>query len=125
MEERRCPVCDKELKGRTDKKFCNPSCKSAFHYNALLEAGHSFYARVDRQLKTNRRILKNYNKAGKSTVRANVLIGEGFNPRFFTHYWKNNQGDLYLFVYEFGFLSRIENGKKKYILVTWQPYMEK
>lgn len=124
MKPGKCPVCDKDIKGRTDKKFCDPSCKSAFHYSALQETGHSFYARVDRQLKTNRRLLKKYNKAGKSTVRAQVLIAEGFNPRFFTHYWKNNQGDVYLFVYEYGFLSRMENGNKKYILITWQTYME-
>jgi len=125
MEERNCPVCDKPIKGRTDKKFCDPSCKSAFHYQALLEEGSGFYVRVDRQLKTNRRILKRFNKAGKSTVRAEVLIAQGFNPKFFTHYWKNSKAEVYLFVYEFGFLKKMENGKKKYVLVTWQPYMEK
>lgn len=125
MGERKCPVCDKTIKGRTDKKFCDPSCKSAFHYQALLEEGGGFYTRVDRQLKTNRRILKRFNKAGKATVRAEVLIGQGFDPQFFTHYWKNTKGEVYLFVYEFGFLTKKENDRKKYILVTWQPYMEK
>jgi len=125
MEERKCPVCDKPLKGRTDKKFCDPSCKSAYHYQALQEDGRGFYARVDRQLKTNRRILKKFNKAGKATVRSEVLIAQGFDPHFFTHYWKNGKGEVYLFVYEFGFLSRTENGKKKYVLVTWQHYMER
>ena len=125
MEERKCPVCDKPIKGRTDKKFCDPSCKSAFHYQALLKEGSGFYLAVDRQLKTNRRILKKFNKAGKATVRAEVLIDHGFNPNFFTHYWKNSKGDVYLFVYEFGFLTIKENDKKKYVLVTWQSYMEK
>ncbi|MEP6260086.1 MAG: hypothetical protein ABJ092_00805 [Gillisia sp.] len=125
MEERKCPVCEKPLKGRSDKKFCDPSCKSAFHYQALQEQGRSFYSRVDRQLKTNRRILKKFNKAGKATVRSEVLIEQGFDPKFFTHYWKNAKGEVYLFVYEFGFLGKMENARKKYVLVTWQPYMEK
>lgn len=124
MEKRKCPVCDKLIKGRTDKKFCDTTCKSAFHYQALLEEGSGFYLRVDRQLKTNRRILKRFNRAGKATVRAEILIAQGFNPKFFTHYWKNSKGEVYIFVYEFGFLTRKENGKKKYVLVTWQPYME-
>ena len=47
----------------------------------------------------------------------------GFNPKYFTHYWKNQKGDVYLFCYEFGFLKRTENGKAKYILVEWQKYM--
>lgn len=125
MDERKCPVCDKPIKGRTDKIFCDPSCKSAYHYQALQNEGGGFYTRVDRQLKTNRRILKRFNKAGKATVRKEVLKKEGFDPNFFTHYWKNKSGDVYLFVYEFGFLSRTENGRKKFILVTWQSYMER
>ena len=73
----------------------------------------------------NRKILKSFNKAGKATVREQVLREQGFDPNFFTHYWKNAKGDVYLFVYEYGFLTRSENGKKKFILVTWQPYMRK
>lgn len=121
--EKYCLSCNKELEGRKDKKFCDPYCKSNYHYQKAQSGNAGFYARVDRQLKTNRMILKSYNKAGKATVRANVLQEQGFDPKFFTHYWKNQKGDVYLFVYEFGFLSRMENGKKKYILITWQDYM--
>lgn len=123
-KQQNCLACEKELTGRRDKKFCDPYCKSAWHYSKLQEDNYSFYARVDRQLKTNRKILKSYNKAGKATVRADTLKQQGFNPKFFTHYWKNQAADVYLFVYEFGFLTRTENGKKKYILVTWQDYMD-
>ena len=118
-----CLACNRELEGRKDKKFCDPYCKSSYHYEKSQSGSASFYATVDRHLKTNRRILKSYNKAGKATVRAEVLIAQGFEPRFFTHYWKNKMGDVYLFVYEFGFLARMENSRKKYILVTWQEYM--
>lgn len=120
-----CLACKKELQGRIDKKFCDPYCKSTWHYEKTREGNQGFYARVNKQLKLNRRILKIYNKAGKSTVRASILIDQGFDPGFFTHYWKNKQGDVYLFVYEFGFLTKKEHGKRKYVLVTWQPYMEK
>ncbi|HEY9185818.1 MAG TPA: hypothetical protein VIM94_10875 [Salegentibacter sp.] len=124
-KQKYCLACEQELQGRSDKKFCDPYCKSAWHYRKMQEDNYSFYARVDKQLKTNRRLLKTYNKAGKATVRANTLIQQGFNPDFFTHYWKNKNADVYLFVYEFGFLTRIENGRKKYVLVTWQAYMER
>lgn len=123
-DNRYCLSCNEKLEGRRDKKFCDPYCKSNYHYQKAQKGAGSFYARVDRQLKTNRRILKSFNKAGKATVRAEILLQQGFNPTFFSHYWKNKSGDIYLFVYEFGFLSKIENGKKKYILVKWQSYME-
>lgn len=120
-----CLACNRELEGRTDKKFCDPYCKSAWHYKKNREGSAGFYAQIDRQLKTNRRILKSFNKAGKATVQAKILLDRGFDPNFFTHFWKNKKGDVYLFIYEYGFLSRIENGKKKYILITWQDYMKK
>lgn len=125
MEDNKlCLNCAKILRGRKDKKFCDVHCKSAYHYEQLQNNPSSFYNKVDRQLKKNRQILKSYNKAGKATVRAATLLQQGFNPNYFTHFWKNKIGDIYLFVYEFGFLSKTENDKKKYILVTWQPYME-
>ena len=74
-------------------------------------------------MKLNRRLLKQYNKAGKAVVRKKDFVQAGFNPKFFTHYWKNQKGDVYLFCYEFGFLERQENGKPKYVLVQWQDYM--
>jgi hypothetical protein len=80
---------------------------------------------VDRQLKRNRRLLDHFNKAGKATVRATALLEAGFDPNYFTHYWKNRKGDVYLFCYEYGFLKRTERGSSKYVLVKWQDYMNK
>ncbi|WP_317206761.1 hypothetical protein [Psychroserpens luteolus] len=79
---------------------------------------------MDNQLKLNRKILKQYNKAGKATVRASVLHKEGFNANFFTHFWKNSKKDVYLFAYEYGFLKKKEGNTTKYVLVKWQDYME-
>jgi hypothetical protein len=115
--------CQKELVGRTDKKFCDPQCKSAYQYKQSKEQPERFYDKVDNQLKLNRKLLKEYNKGGKVTVRSSILISEGFNPNFFTHYWKNKKGDVYLFVYEFGFIKKSEHNVDKFVLVKWQDYM--
>lgn len=122
LEERTCPVCSTLVKGRTDKVFCSNKCKSIDQY-AKRQETEQFYLQVDRQLKINRKILKRYNKAGFTTLRKSELINQGFNPNFFTHYWKNKKGDVYLFVYEYGFLETKNNGKEKFVLVTWQDYM--
>lgn len=118
-----CLYCKKELLGRTDKKFCDPQCKSAYQYKKSKEQPERFYNKVDNQLKLNRKILKEYNKGGKVTVRASILSNEGFDPKFFTHFWKNTKGDVYLFVYEYGFLKRVEHNVEKYVLIKWQDYM--
>jgi len=120
-----CLYCKKQLVGRTDKKFCDPHCKSSYQYQQAKEQPERFYNIVDNQLKLNRKILKEYNKGGKVTVRAEILKEIGFNPNFFTHYWKNTKGDVYLFVYEYGFLKKQEGSREKFVLIKWQDYMNK
>ena len=76
-----------------------------------LWAPSSLFKRVDKQLKINRKILKEDNKSGKAFVRKDVILSSGFNPRFITHYWKGKNGNTYLFVYEYGFMEAVDNGK--------------
>ena len=121
---KKCLYCKEEVEGRLDKLFCNPSCKSAHHYQKSLEKEANMYNRIDAQLKTNRRLLKNFNKAGKATIRKEKLIEAGFDPKYFTHYWKNKKGEVYLFCYEYGFITKTENERLKYVLVEWQEYMD-
>jgi hypothetical protein len=122
--ERVCKSCGKPIEGRSDKIFCDSYCKSSYHYKKSVEEAPRFYNQVDNQLKANRRLLKQYNKAGKATIRAATIKNEGFDPNFFTHYWKNKKGDVYLFVYEYGFLKKREHNTEKYVLVKWQTFMD-
>ncbi|MEM6517388.1 MAG: hypothetical protein AAF688_14500 [Bacteroidota bacterium] len=122
MNQSTCAVCGEILRGRTDKKYCSRKCRSVAQYENRLKT-ETFYLEVDKQLRTNRKILKKYNLSGYTTIRKSEILKLGFNPRFFTHYWKNTKGDVYLFVYEFGFLDLSKNGKDKYLLVKWQEYM--
>ncbi len=118
----RCPYCDTEITGRSDKKYCSIHCKSAQQYQKR-KSEETLYYTIDKQLKTNRKLLKAYNKSGMSSIRKEKLLSAGFNPNYFTHYWKNKKGQVYLFCYEYGFLDLKENQKEKYLLVTWQSYM--
>ena len=79
MRQKTCVACGKELKGRSDKRFCDLHCKSTYHYRKSQEEEPRFFNKVDNQLKTNRKILKQYNKAGKATVRSSLIIGEVFS----------------------------------------------
>ena len=124
MSKQICVQCGESFSGRADKKFCSEACRSTYHYYHNLERDDSLFKTIDRQLKMNRRILKGYNRAGKATVRKQVLIDEGFDPKYFTHYWKAKNGNVYLFCYEYGFMKSLDNGQEKYVLIQWQPYME-
>lgn len=121
--KRRCLDCRKALEGRVDKLYCDDQCRSAYHYRRNKEKKMSIFARIDRQLKINRRLLRHFNQSGKSTIRAKKLTDAGFNPAYFTHYWKNRQGQVYLFCYDVGFLALMDNGSRKYLLIDWQDFM--
>jgi len=120
---RMCLSCGAKVLGRTDKKFCSHYCKSSYHYVKNKEDEKNLFRKIDDQLKLNRRILKEYNKAGKAIVRKETLLNEGFDPKYFTSYWKSKSGSVYLFCYEYGFKKIEDNGKQKYLLVQWQDYM--
>ncbi len=120
-----CLYCNGILSGRLGKKFCTPHCRSAYHYKENKQKQDKLYVVIDKQLKLNRRILKEYNKAGLATVRKQKLLDAGFNPKYFTHYWKNKKGQVYLFCYEFGFLEVQDSSNIKYVLIKWQAYMDK
>ena len=120
---RECVECEEEISGRVDKIFCTPYCKSNFHYKKNLQKEKGLFVTIDKQLKLNRRLLNHFNKAGKAVIREDELLKVGFNPKYFTHYWKNQKGDVYLFCYEYGYLEKQEHGKSKYVLVQWQAYM--
>ena len=123
-EERKCLACGNEIEGRIDKLFCSAYCKSSYHYTKAKAKNKSLFKTIDQQLKLNRNLLKHFNQAGKTTIRKSELLDKNFDPKYFTHYWKNQKGDVYLFCYEYGFLAIKEATAEKYLLVQWQEYME-
>lgn len=101
--ERLCIDCNAELKGRTDKKFCDDQCRS--NYNNRLKANdQSFLKRVNQILKKNRDILVEKNPEGKAKVKRAELLRKGFNFDYHTHTYATQRGMTYIFCYEYGYL---------------------
>jgi hypothetical protein len=120
---KKCIACNEPVEGRSDKIFCSSYCKSIHHHKKNQEKEKGLFLKIDKQLKFNRQLLQHFNKAGKAIIRKEELLQKGFNPKYFTHYWKNQKGEVYLFCYEFGFLETKEHSVPKYVLVKWQDYM--
>ncbi|MFT7085869.1 MAG: putative nucleic acid-binding Zn ribbon protein [Vicingaceae bacterium] len=122
VKGKNCPICNSQIKGRKDKIFCSPNCKSIQQYEVKREKEQLFF-QVDAQLKANRKILKKYNKTGKTTLRRQVLHQEGFDPNYFTHFRKTAAGDVYFYCYDYGFLKIEEKTpqelKSKYLIINW------
>lgn len=106
MEEaKKCLQCDRVIKGRTDKKFCDDACRNAYN-NKQNSDNSSLMRNINNILRKNRRLLEQAipegEGMGKTTKRK--LADNGFNFTYHTHQYTNKKGDTYSFCYEFGFL---------------------
>ncbi len=100
-----CTECGKQLRGRTDKKFCDDFCRNAFN-NKLNSDTNTYVRNVINILRRNRRILEQFVK-GKDDVYKTTkerLITNGFNFSYNTHTYTNRKGNVYYFCFEFGYL---------------------
>ncbi|MEJ7625608.1 MAG: hypothetical protein WKF35_02005 [Ferruginibacter sp.] len=99
-----CIACNKTLRGRTDKKFCNEYCRNNFN-NRLKSDTNNQVRNINHALGKNRRILEKLLKEEKShKVSATELLQNGFHFKYFTHQYINKKGVVYLFCYDFGYL---------------------
>src|SRR5689334_20007507 len=89
-----CITCNKPVRGRTDKKFCDDYCRN--NYNNRLKAEKNNLVRnVNHALGKNRRILEGlFNNGEKiAKITANELLHYGFHFKYFTHQYVNRKGD--------------------------------
>ena len=112
-----CLTCQKVLRGRSDKKFCNDYCRNVYNNN-LKSQPPSVVRKINASLLKNRKIILTllHDKATVK-VKREQLIDFGFRFQFFTHRFKSQKGSLYSFCYEAGYLP-LEDG---WILLVRQP----
>jgi hypothetical protein len=109
IETKTCLLCEKPLKGRSDKKFCDDYCRAAYN-NDLKSAANNNIRNVNNALGKNRRILESLLPEGEQMVKANrdKLLHLGFQFKYMTHTYTNQKGNVYHFCYEYGYLP-LEN----------------
>ena len=99
--QRACLSCGRPIKGRSDKKFCDDYCRSAF--NNKVNGDLSPWVRsVNNILRKNRRILAELIPDETAQTTRERLIEKGFNFEYVTNTY-TNKGNQYYFCYEFGY----------------------
>ena len=104
-EPKQCLECQRTIKGRVDKKFCDDACRNS--YNNRLKADDNNYVRnVTSILKKNRRLLAAVIKEGEDMGKCtrHSLANGGFDFGYHTHTYTNKKGQVYTFCYEYGAL---------------------
>ncbi len=115
-----CLYCKEPLEGRTDKRFCNAQCRSAYH-NQQQNSADATIRSINKQLRANRSALKKACPQGKATVRKDFLKTLGMDFKHLTHTWKSNGGNLYYFCYDYGYTPSVD--KNKVVIIQQQSYM--
>lgn len=105
---KKCLECGTGLSGRTDKKFCDPTCRSNYH-NSIYREQTVHLRRIDKIMKRNRRILESQFRAGRSNIHRILLVDSGFDFDYFTHLREGSGGKQYRFCYEYGYTFREED----------------
>lgn len=81
--ETSCLQCGAPFYGRTDKKFCDDQCRSAYH-NQLNSSFTNQMRLTHRRLRKNWRILTHYFREGTRAVEYTSIHKEGFIPDIMT-----------------------------------------
>lgn len=109
IQSKLCLNCNKPVKGRTDKKFCDDYCRN--NYNNLLKSNTTNLVRnINNALGKNRRILESLFNDGEEMTKTtkDKLLQKGFQFKYITNTYANKKGNIYFFCYELGYLP-LEN----------------
>ena len=104
-----CQACNKSIRGRTDKKFCDDYCRNAFN-NKIKADSNNTVRNINNALRKNRRILQELLPINEKMIKTNMekLLERGFLFKYITHTYTNPKGNVYNFCFEYGYLP-LEN----------------
>ena len=102
-----CAVCGTGIRGRSDKRFCSQSCKNKFHSKAKSDQP-AIVKQINQMLYKNHKIIAAV-FAGESKQKLKVprilLEKMGFYFNYHTGIYRNNQGKLYHYIYDYAWMT--------------------
>ena len=125
MTVKNCLACDRSIKGRTDKKFCDDSCRNNYN-NRLNSDATPIVRNINNILRRNRRILEDLLSGLEKKVLVidkKKLLEKGFQFEYFTEYYPTDKHEPYYYCYDYGYrpldeekLLAVKDTRKKNLL---------
>jgi len=94
-----CKECGRSFSGRSDKKFCDEQCRSAYH-NTIRREEFKYVSPTNRILFKNRKILCELTRGGVYCLSFQKLTELGFNQNYITSFDIRDGNPLFI-CYEF------------------------
>jgi predicted nucleic acid-binding Zn ribbon protein len=103
--EKNCIACNKTIRGRSDKKFCNDSCRNSYN-NQNRSNAPNLVKKINAVLVKNRNLLLEItgDNSQKKITREQLSL-RGFLFNYYTHSYTNKRGNTYYFCYDHGWLD--------------------
>ncbi len=111
-----CKNCAHPIRGRSDKQFCNDSCRNVYN-NARNQQDNNFTRNITAIIKRNRSKLKDSLTRQLTIITKADLVACGFNWDYHTHCKPNKKGSAVTFCFDYGF-QILSNNKVK---IIYQP----
>ena len=106
-----CLACNKTVRGRSDKKFCDDFCRNNYN-NQLKASSHNLVRNINNALAKNRRILESLISEGEEMAKTTKekLLQNKFRFKYATHNYTNKKGSTDSFCYDYGYLPLENDG---------------
>jgi len=104
--EKKCKVCKKIIRGRTNKIFCSTDCKN--YYNKQLRfAAKQAAIQINEYLKRNYSILLELLGKNKIQIKVyrNILEQKKFRLKYHTHSPINSKGKTFHYIYDIAWME--------------------
>ncbi|MBL0882661.1 MAG: hypothetical protein IBJ16_04830 [Chitinophagaceae bacterium] len=97
-----CLTCNHIIRGRTDKKFCDDYCRSAYN-NKHTSKKLSYIRSITNKIIKNRSILEKWANKKRNPISLYDLLSDGLSLSYATEYINQPVGNPYVFCYEYGY----------------------
>jgi hypothetical protein len=123
MTLKNCLACNKPIKGRIDKKFCDDSCRNNYN-NRLNNYSIPIVRNINNILRRNRRILEKLLSSAENEeviIERKELTEKGFQFEYVTELFHPDRITQYYYCYEYGYrfiddekVMAVKDTRKKY-----------
>lgn len=97
-----CLFCHDRIHGRTDKKFCNDYCRSAFNnQHTITKLPH--IRSITHILVKNRKVLEKWANKKRNPVKLQDVLSDGLNLTYCTQTVLQPVGNPHYFCYDYGY----------------------
>jgi hypothetical protein len=97
-----CLFCHDRIQGRTDKKFCNDYCRSAFNNQHAVSKLSSIRS-ITHILVKNRKVLEKWANKKRNPVKLQDVLSDGLNLTYCTQTVLQPVGNPHCFCYDYGY----------------------